>query len=428
MAASASWHPARLLGAPHRLLFAVGALAWAGIALWWAAVSVLTAIGHAPPWAVAPAGAHALVLALGFMPAFIAGFLFTAGPKWLALPPVAVRPLRGPAALWLAGWALALPGLHLDARCAAAGTTLAAVGWTGLCVQQQRLLRASRVPAPDRLHARAIGWALWWIAVALAAAALALATGPDPQALRAAARLGLWGVASVFLTAAHRLTPFFHPAWLHRLPGGLLGPLQAGLALRAAADMAALGLGPAWPAAAHLGAAAGQAVLAAATLATAFDPALRAARRTAFVRMLHVAVVWLAASCALQALTHGTAAHGQPGGWGDIALAALHAATLGFMLTTLLAMASRVTATQQGRAVAVDRPLRWLFRLLQATALARLAASLWPGAPAWLLPGAALSLALIAVAWMVHPGRLLAAAPRTPGSLNRFKEKDPLHP
>lgn len=137
--------------------------------------------------------------------------------------------------------------------------------------------------------------------------------------------------------------------------------------------------------------------------------------------MLHTALLWLAAAGLLQAGSHGAAGFSQPGG--SQSLAALHATTLGFMLTMLLAMVSRVTTTQQGRAVAVDRPLRGLFGLLQATTLLRLGAALWPPASAWLLPASAACLALIALAWAVHPGRLLAQETRPGRSLNRFKEK-----
>lgn len=231
MALPSPGHIAARLNAPHRLWFALGALLWGSLSLWWATLTVANALGAAPAaWAVAPTVAHGLALSLGFMPAFIAGFLFTAGPKWLALPPLPMRCLRWPAGLWGAGWGLLLPGLHLDVRLAAAGAALATVAWIQLCRLQHRLLRASG--QTDRLHARALGAALWVIAAALAALTLALATSPDPTVLRAATRLGLWGLASVFITASHRLTPFLHPAWLRRLPGGLLGPLQLALLLR----------------------------------------------------------------------------------------------------------------------------------------------------------------------------------------------------
>jgi uncharacterized protein involved in response to NO len=92
--------------------------------------------------------------------------------------------------------------------------------------------------------------------------------------------------------------------------------------------------------------------------------------------------------------------------------AALHAYALGFLGTLLLAMASRVTCGQAGRAVVADRFLWVLFLLLQAAVLARVAWSLWPAGAAWLLPAAAGAWAVVALGWLLRYGRWLGQAVR----------------
>ena len=83
---SHDWRLRRLLLAPHRLAFACAALLLALSGLWWAGVHVAAAeAASAPPGLPAPV-AHGLVMTFGFMPMFFAGFLFTAGPKWLRSP------------------------------------------------------------------------------------------------------------------------------------------------------------------------------------------------------------------------------------------------------------------------------------------------------------------------------------------------------
>jgi uncharacterized protein involved in response to NO len=84
-AANAPWRPQWLLAAPHRLGFFAAALVLAASALWWLAVLTLRLVPAAAlPWAISPALAHSTLMAFGFMPLFFSGFLFTAGPKWLA--------------------------------------------------------------------------------------------------------------------------------------------------------------------------------------------------------------------------------------------------------------------------------------------------------------------------------------------------------
>ena len=117
--------------------------------------------------------------------------------------------------------------------------------------------------------------------------------------------------------------------------------------------------------------------------------------------MLLRGFIWLGVALLLSALA-------QPA-------AALHAYALGFLGTLLLAMASRVTCGQAGRAVVADDLLWLLFRLQQFAVLARVAAALWPLSAPWLLPLAATAWAGVALGWLLRYGRWLGqpkAAPR----------------
>ena len=151
------WRLSRLLTAPHRLGFFSAALMLATSALWWALALATRHAGVALPWAVPPPLAHGLVMAMGFMPLFIVGFLFTAGPRWLGLSDVPARSLRNPVLAMLAGWGLALAGFHLHEVLAGLGVALVAGGWSAVVLRFLRLLRSEsggRPVARPRDHRR----------------------------------------------------------------------------------------------------------------------------------------------------------------------------------------------------------------------------------------------------------------------------------
>lgn len=400
--AAESWSPRRLLGAPHRLGFAVGAALMSLLALWWLAMLAATALDLDPGWAVPPAPAHGLLFTLGFMPAFMAGFLFTAGPRWLALPAVEARGLLAPLLQFAAGWAVVLAGVHAAALLAALGMALVAVGWLRLGLRFAALLRASRVP--ERLHARGLVAACAMGVAAMLLACHALAQGDVPQ-LRAATRLGLWAfVLPVFVLAWHRMIPLFASAALPRLEA--LGEdrqlllLLGGPALMGLAQLPGL---PPWPLAVALALAA----FALLALALRWRPPAGDAGR--LLRMLRGGFTWLGLALALQALSLGLQALGRSG----LGTAPLHALTLGFLGCTLVAMATRVAAGHSGRPVAIDRAGWRLYRLLQLGVLLRLAAALGLGGGAALLAAAA-AWAGVATAWAWRQGRWLGL-PRADG-------------
>jgi hypothetical protein len=140
------------------------------------------------------------------MPLFIAGFVFTAGPRWLRRPPVAARLLRLPVGLFIAGWGVAVVGFHLTLTLAAAGLALVAFGWGALTWPILRWVAGST--QADGWHPRLIASACSVIVVCLALSSLLLAGGRT-ELIQPLLRVALWcGVSLVFLAASHRLLPF----------------------------------------------------------------------------------------------------------------------------------------------------------------------------------------------------------------------------
>lgn len=412
-AADARWRFARLLSAAHRLGFAAAALLFAGSALWWLALLAARAAGVPLAWAVPPALAHGLLFTLGYPPLFMAGFLFSTGPHWLQLPQPPASVLRRPVALMLGGWLLAIVGFHAAAPLAAAGVAAAALGWARLVWRFVTLLRRS--PAPNRLHPVVVCVAALVGVGALALAAAALAGGWW-SALRAAVLLALWGfLAPTFAAASQRLVPFLDealPALQARRPNLPLALLLVVLGLQAVAAVAAA-LGPQpWPAAARWLQAGFEALAAALVFVLVLRAALTQRLRIRTLAMLVAGLFWLGLAFALASVAHAGQALG--GAAPALGLAPLHALTVGYLGSTLLALITRVSAGQTGRAVAVDARAWALWWTLQAAVALRLLAAGWaPHGDALSLAAAALW-AVVAVGWAWRYGGWLGR-PRIDG-------------
>ncbi|MDP2006578.1 MAG: NnrS family protein [Rubrivivax sp.] len=407
----ARWQFRRLLTAPHRLGFFAAALVLALSALWWAGVLAARHAGVSLPWAVPPPVAHGLFMAMGFMPLFIVGFLFTAGPKWLGLPDVPARTLAGPVASMLAGWLLALAGFHVGALLAGLGLALVAAAWSTLVLRFVGMVRRSRVA--DRLHARAIAVAGSVGALTLWGAALGLLLG-DIAAVRVATQLALWGcLAPTFAAVSHRMIPFFTASALPTLdswrPNWLLWVMLAVLGLAAAGAAADLLWWP-LPAGLRWAQVAVEAPAAALLLWLALRWGLVQSLKIRLLAMLHGGFVWLGVALALAALSHTLQALGQAG----LGLAPTHALSMGYLGATLIAMITRVAAGHSGRPLAADNAAWRLYWLLQAAALLRVGGALWPAADTPLVLAAVAAWALAATGWAWRYGGWLGR-PRTDG-------------
>lgn len=377
-----AWRWATLLEDPHRIAFLTAMAALIGASLWWTVILVVRASSPVPvPFAVPPGLAHAFVMTGSFMPMFFAGFLYTVGPRWLRVPPVDGRALRLPAGAWLAGWILFVAGARAGSGLAAAGLLLVTLAWAAIALRLRRMTRASG--RDDRVHFQVISWACVIGAAIFAGSAIALAGGaPGWLIPLESALIGLF-VAPVFAAALHRMVPLVHVAWptveerFENLP---LYVLIAAFALeplvRATTAIAGGGM-PMIIAFAYLF------VVDAAMAGLLFQLAWRWRAgqnlRIRLLAMFFIAIVWLALAFALHAaealaVLTGSDANG-------LRLAGLHALTMGFFGSAMLAMVSRVTCGQAGRTMASERIVWRLFLTLQAAVLIRILAEIPLGQP-----------------------------------------------
>lgn len=408
------WRFATLLQAPHRLAFAAGALLLALSALWWLAALVARELAVPLTWAVPMPIAHSMLMAFGFMPLFFVGFLFTAGPRWLEMPPVDAGQLVGAVAAYTVAWLLYLPAVHVSLYLAAACIAIAAGAWSRLGWRYARMVDAS--VAEDRVHARVVRIGVVMGMAALWTAAFACAT--ESWLLMRVTVIGsLWGcLAMTYLGVAHRMIPFFTASALPFLdawrPMWLLGVFVAATITGFISGLIDLTVWPA-PMVVRLLQLLPEAMLGIGLLLLAVRWGIVQSLRVRLLAMLHVGFVWLGLVFLMQAVSHGMLlASGESRSLG---LAPLHALTMGFMGATLIAMATRVSAGHSGRHLVADDLVWVLFWLQQVAAMLRVAAACWPGAPSWLTSVAAALWALATVTWAVRYGRWYGR-PRTDGA------------
>jgi uncharacterized protein involved in response to NO len=370
-----------LLLAPHRLAFFNGALMLVLVSLAWAGLLAASSFGMAVVTTLPPTLAHGFIFTAAYMPLFIAGFMFTAGPRWLDVPTPPAARLLWPVRLHATGIVLLLVGSVVSMGVAAFGALLLVFAWTAIGIGFVSLLRTSR--ARDKLHAHCV-LAFWITGIA---AALLFASGLATHyfdAVAAAAGILVFGfVAPITVTVAHRVLPFFtsnaiagmvpwRPNWvLGLLIAGVLtlGALQlAGrfdlLEAQAMALLTLLSIAPMGVALAALAVRWG-------LMQSLRGPSLR------LVAMLHLAFLWIPIALVLAAvdaallLLFGTEAP-------RLGMLPLHALTIGFLGSMLFAMATRVISGHGGLAVTADGFVWVTFWLLQATALLRLSVATLP--------------------------------------------------
>ncbi|MBI5927130.1 MAG: NnrS family protein [Aquabacterium sp.] len=390
------------MAAPHRLSFFTATCVMSAAAAWWW-VEMLARSGAWPSleMAVPPTFVHAVVMSLGFMPLFFSGFLFTAGPKWLQMGEVQARAIAPGVFTTGAGWLALLCGSLVSHGLASAGVALAAIGWAMLTWRFLGLVRRS--PARDRLHAKLIAVACSLGVLVMLSAAVCLVLG-DYRIIRLAALLGLWWfIVPVYVTVAHRMIPFFtasalpvldawRPNWLLWTLLGLVGVQGCWLVLEELGWQ-----GPVW-----LGL---RAVASSASGALVIGLAVRwglvQSLRIRLLAMLHIGFVWLGLAFCLDAASVILGAVGQV----QLSLLPLHALTMGFLGSVLIAMVTRVSCGHSGRTLTADNLAWGLFWGLQVAVLLRMSAVLWSASSPALLVGAASAWLLVMGAWSLRYGR-----------------------
>ena len=355
-----------LLRAPHRPLFLAGMLSLAAATLWWA-LEVLGRYAQlfvAPSPALPPLFAHSGLMLYAFFPSFMAGFLYTAGPRWLDTPAISQPVYVATAGLFLTGSVLFIAGLYSGQTMLILATVVLALAWLLLWATVLRMLVAA-----DQLvsHAVAIAIALGVGCAGLVIFGLGILRN-DGIMLHLAVRVGLWGaLVPVFYTVCHRMLPFFAQSVVAgyrvvrplsllvavlalcylRLAAGVLGWLEPLLVLDAALCVVTLLGGLAW------------------------QP--WKARSPALLATLFVAYFWLPAALLLQSVRDlGFVLTGE---WW-LGRAAIHALGIGLMTGLLIAMVTRVTLGHSGRPLVMSRSMIGCFVLEQTSALTRVAAEI----------------------------------------------------
>jgi uncharacterized protein involved in response to NO len=401
-ARSGGWRLSRLTWAPHRLGFFLALWVLLCSSAWWAVEQAGRWWGWGLPHTLSPSLVHAAAMVFGAMPLFFAAFMFTAGPKWLGVEPPQVRSLLAPLLLQTFGWTVWLLGGWVAEWVAVCGVVNATVGLAWMQAMFLRLVRRS--PAPDRLHAVLLVWAGVWGLLSMLGLVVAVWAGAVDLALLAV-RVGLWGCVGVtFVVVLHRMLPFFTSSALPMVqvwrPLWVLWFLMAvmGLELWAAVRMWWLSSGPG----AGSGVRVGMLVLGMAELAAgsvvlwlAVAWGLVQSLRIRLLAMLHLGFLWLGLSLLLSGASQ---LMGLREGVPVLGLGALHAMTMGFLGSLLLAMVTRVSCGHGGRPLVADNVVWPLFWMLQVGVLLRIAASatgIWSG----LMPVAALTWLAVVGVW-----------------------------
>ncbi len=346
---------------PHRTMFFAGMLTLAAASGWWA-VEIL---GRYAGLFVLPAPtipglfAHAWLMVYALFPCFMAGFLYTAGPRWLGTADV-------PRSLYLttfigmvSGVALWLPGIYLGKAWLLAASAALAIGWLTLWLTVLRMLAAAERKVS---HAVVIALALGVGCAGLGIFSLGILRN-DGMLEHLAVRTGLWGaLLPIFYAVCHRMLPFFAQAVIPgyeiirpfrylvavpllcylRLALGILGWLEGLVVVDAALCLITLVSGLRW------------------------QP-LRT-RGSALLWSLFVAYLWLPLGLALQ--TVRDLGFVLTGDWW-LGRAPIHALGMGFMAGLVVAMVTRVTLGHSGRRLVMGRAALAAFLLVEAAALAR---------------------------------------------------------
>lgn len=346
------WRWRHYIASPERLFFAVAALTMVTASVWWAAVQLAPPSGDS---VVPPVVLHAVLMVFGVFPLFFAGFLFGPGLKWLKVPGPTARSLAPAAAVHCAG-VLQLLNSASSRWLFGAGMLAIVIAWLMLWL---RLLQAMGSSQPTyRTHYRLFGLASTSGLLGACGVMVAGSTGQWPVCL-ILARTCVWTfVGLTFVAAADRMIPFLSGTPFARLdkrfPTLVVNTLTALLCGRALQEV--------FPgvsrAVAPVEAAAGVALLFLAARWAGIQ-----SLRPRLLRMLFIGFIWLGASFVFMGLRHPFPI--------VIGSAPLHAFTVGFLGTTMLAMLSRFACARVGLAVVVDRTLWALFLVLQGAAVAR---------------------------------------------------------
>lgn len=353
--------------APHRVMFFAGATQALLAMLWWAYDIAARFNGWLPfvEWSIPARHAHQFLMLYGLFPLFFFGFLMTAGPRWLDMPPPSRPVYLSAFGLLGSGIVVFYIGLFSSRSVLISGIALWALGMLRALLWWISTIR--NCGKTDLDHPLATAASLF--AGLLGAAAFVGGELLGPAWNRAATAIGVWWfVLPVFLTVAHRMIPFFtgnvvrpykywRPLWLLRV-------LLAGCATHGLLELLSL------PQLTWLT----DLPLAVLGVYVSHRWGISRSMKVWILAMLHIGFAWFSVSM----FSYGVHSALLLAGYAGLGLAPLHILMLGFVGAMLLAMATRVTLGHSGHPLTADQPTWVLFWLYHAVVLTRVGADLLP--------------------------------------------------
>jgi len=358
-----------IAAAPHRLLFFIGAFNVLAAMAWWTAW-----LGGWMPAPSVPAGwMHGFIMQYQVLPAFIFGFLLTVFPRWMGQTeasrwhylPVGLGLLLGQV-LTLAGLASgSMMLLHVGVL-----NTLA--GWIAAMLVLAGWLWRDRT---SNWHAISCFAALLMGLIGLLAFVVFMHTG-NPRLAFAMLKFGSFGLlVPIYATVAHRMFPFFAgnvvPGYTPWRPLAWLAALWPLCLIHLALELLHL----------HHWLWLVDAPLLALTSYALWRWWPRGSMPP-LLRVLFVGFAWLPIAMALYLVQSAWFA-----ATGEFALgrAPVHALSVGFFGSLLVAMVTRVTMGHSGRPLELGRIPALTFIGMQVVAVLRVGAELMPNPSPWML-------------------------------------------
>ena len=312
-------------------------------------------------WSLPPSWIHALFLVYGFFGCFVLGFIFTAGPRWQRQSEIAPKAYQPVIFLLTIGWLFADFGL-IQAWLLPLGLIIVAIAWILASRIVWRLFLES---GSDRMH-------IGVMAVAITVGCLGLlgfssVTLGQLDLGRITVQLSIWiFLLPVFITVLHRMLPFFSRGTIPDFPI----------------------LSPNWPFAVLLIASVSHGVMvwleqdrltwcvdlpaALSVFHLSWLWRLRASLVDRLLAVLHIGLAWLGITFLLFTFHSALLFIGKPG----LGLAPVHALTIGFFSSTMIAMGTRVSLGHSGQRIVADLVMWGVFWAMQLTALLRIAAEI----------------------------------------------------
>ncbi|MCB1969512.1 MAG: NnrS family protein [Geminicoccaceae bacterium] len=333
--------------------FFMGAGLWAVLAMMhW--LHMLAGIGTQSS-ALEPMAWHRHEMIFGYGGAAMAGFLLTAIPNWTGRLPVRGLPLLGLFLLWVAG---RLADLGSGEWAGATAALVAAVVDSGFWAVLVAVILRELVTGKNNRN----------LPVAGLVAFVGVASALDQAGYDFAWRQGLGGIVMLILLVGGRVTPSFTRNWLVKegcdhlpAPFGPFDRVALGTALAALVAWIVLPEAE-WT----------SLLLVAAGLAGLVRLGRWQGHRTfaePLVTILHVGYGWIAMGLLLVGLD----------GWqGGLPISAVHALTAGGVAVMSLAVMTRASLGHSGRPLHAGMGLTVIYLLVNAGALLRVTAELWP--------------------------------------------------